>query len=406
MTSAMTSCARHGALLTFPRSAPNLRFLSMRFAIAFGLVLGACAHAPVSVSDEAPVTADDDPLLESYRAAYQSADAASYKDARDRHAVWLAANASAPNARDVRVRYGKLLYALGDFDAAAQQLAQVTAGGADYLGRGAARNVIVVWNEARTQRAELRPLKERGRVDRVTLNFETGPITLPDYSAGDVAERPIPALEQALADACDHYFDISDGQDTALPTFRLMSADIYFRSGHAIEGAKRCADLVSRWPQTEIAESCVLTTVDALNAKKAWSELEQHARAFRNNLSLIGADHVLEQRLELIVQVSTFNRIQAAAESKSPRDPAVERRALIKGADEFRAFQREFPYSESADEALYNAFVYYARAQKRAEAIAAGQVLVAMYSSSPLVREVQRGLRSLESSPNGARASR
>jgi hypothetical protein len=61
-----------------------------------------------------------------------------------------------------------------------------------------------------------------------------------------------------------------------------------------------------------------------------------------------------------------------------------------------RAFQREFPYSESADEALYNAFVYYARAEKRAEAIAAAQALVAIYGTSPLIPAVKAALKKLD----------
>jgi hypothetical protein len=362
------------------------------FEVAFALLFAAaCAHTTDTAAVESK---EDDPLFDQYQAAYLSNDAALYREARDRHAEYLKKE---PSARELRLRYAKLLYALGDDASAAEQLAQVAAGGADHLGRGAARNVIVVLHEARAgqSKGELKALRDRGRIDRATLNFETAPIELPDYSAGDIPKRAIPALEKSLADACDKYLELSDGQDTALPTFRLMSAQIYLRHGHAIEGAERCADVVTRWPQTDVAESCVHVIVDALNSRREWKELEKHVRSFRNNLSLIGADHLLEQQLEQVLQVATFNRIQSTAEPKTPREPAVERRALIKGAEEMRAFQREFPYSESGDEALYNAFVYYARAEKRTEAIAAAQALIAIYSSSPLVREVHAGLKKL-----------
>lgn len=361
-------------------------------SIALALIccsLASCRHTEIQGSSAGED--GEDSSFESYRAAYQSDDSAIYRRARDQHAAWLAEHPGHPSEREVRARYGKLLYALGEHERAAAELSRVAKEASDFLGRGAARNAIVVLLQARTEGSQpLYLLRDRGRLDRVTLDFRLQPIVLPDYTSGQVEQRALPAPERALAAACENYLAIADPQDDALPHFYLLAAELYFRHGQAIDGAARCAELITRWPQTEDAAACAVTSVAALDQRHAWKELEQHARAFRSNLSLIGADHQLEAQLEKTVQYAAFNRIRAAAESPDRREPAVERRALIKGAEEFRAFQREFPYSESADEALYNAFVYFERAEKRAEAVSAGQVLLAMYAQSPLSAEVRK----------------
>lgn len=370
---------------------PMTRSISIAFVFALSSMIS-CRHAEIQGAAAQEDGADD--AFESYRAAYESGELSAYRAARARHAAWLAEHPGHPAEREVRARYGKLLYALGEHDQAAAELTQVAQGASDFLGRGAARNAIVVRLQARTKNAA--PpflLRDRGRLDRVTLDFRLEPIVLPDYTSGQVELRALPAQDRALATACDNYLAIADAQDTALPHFYLLAAELYFRHGQAVDGAARCAQLIERWPQTEDAAACAVTSVAALDQRRAWKELEHHARAFRSNLSLIGADHELEAQLEKTVQYAAFNRIRSAAESTAPREPAVERRALIQGAEEFRAFQREFPYSESADKALYNAYVYFERAEKRAEAVSTGQVLLAMYSQSPLSAEVRKRVK-------------
>jgi hypothetical protein len=358
-------------------------------------------------AERAEVAADDDPaLIDAYKRAYDSSDVALYRSARDQHAAWIEAHPK-EKAREVRGRYAKLLFALGEYQRAAAELeviADAAKGRApDYVERGAMRNralaLLHAVKEGDKPSSPLRLLRERGRLDKMMLAFNVDPIALPDFSDKSAPnESPMPELERAFAEACDAYVAVAEPEDGALPTIVLLSASAYFARGRVAEGSSRCGDLVARWPHNEIATMCVRAAIGGLLARQDWKNLEKHSRAFRGNLSLIGADHELERYLERMVQVSTFNRIQADAEMKT-KDRNLERQNLINGAEAYRGYQREFPFSDNADKALYNVFVYSARAGRRADAIAAGQQLLLQYATSELVPQVKHGLRQLESQP-------
>jgi hypothetical protein len=376
-------------------------------ALSIALIGAACAHADVAAPravGDASSAADDAAIVEGFKHAYDSSELPAYQKAKGDHAAWLAQNASSPNAREARTRYAKLLFALGEYRSAADEFAKVAdlaSGRApDYVARGVLRNrvlALVHWVKEGDRPVEpLRHLKDRGRADKIALAFSIESVTVPDFTqSAPPAEGPVPQPEQLLAQACDDYREIAEGDDGALPTITLISAAIYFTHGHIKEGAERCGDIVTRWPHTDIATMCVRATTGGFNARHDWNALEKHARALRNNLSLIGSDHDLERYLVRLVEVATFNRIQSEAEGKS-KSPDAQRQRLIAGAEAFRAYQREFPYSENADKALYNAFVYFVRVAKKDDALAMGNQLVAQYGSSELVPQVRRGMKQLE----------
>ncbi len=376
-------------------------------ALSIAFIVAACAHAERAVPQheaEASAPADDAAIAAGFKHAYDSSELAAYQKAKDEHAAWLAEHGSSPNARDARTRYAKLLFALGEYRSAADEfvkVADLASGRApDYVARGALRNrvlALVHWVKEGDQPATpLRHLNDRGRIDKVALAFNVESVTIPDFTQIPTpAEGPVPKPEQILARACDEYRDIAEDDDGALPTITLISASIYFTHGHIKEGAERCGDIVTRWPHGDIAPMCVRATTGGLNARGDWTALEKHARALRSNLSLIGSDHDLERYLVKLVEVATFNRIQSEAEAKA-KSPDVQRQKLIAGAEAFRAYQREFPYSDNADKALYNAFVYFARVAKKDDALAAGSQFLAQYGSSELVPQVRRGMKQLE----------
>jgi hypothetical protein len=361
----------------------------------------AAAEEPRS-HEEAPN--EGDPVLaEAYRHAYDSNDVALYTAARDKHAAWLEGQATSKIERLTRIQYGKLLFALGEYEAAAAQFtraANETASNApDYIARGAMRNTVLARlhfsKEGNKPAQPLRHLRDRGRPDKVMLSISVDSISLPDYSKPDAPkEAEVPPAEKALADACDAYLAVAEPEDAALPMIALLDAWVYFAHGQVREGGIRCADLVTHWPHNDVAVMCVRATTNGLLARGEWIQLEKHARAFRGNLSLIGADHELEHFLERLVEVATFNRIQMQAETKVKTKEAQQKN-LIEGAEAFCAYQKEFPFSDNADKALYNAFVYYARLSKKTEAIAAGELFLGRYASSELVGQVRNGMRQL-----------
>src|SRR5215475_5811388 len=118
--------------------------------VCVALSFAACAHAErgtIAQGDEATKTEDEAPLLASFRHAYDSSELAAYQSAKDEHAAWLSSHADSPHARDVRARYGKLLFALGEYEAAAaafEKVADLASGRApDYSARGAMRNRVL-----------------------------------------------------------------------------------------------------------------------------------------------------------------------------------------------------------------------------------------------------------------------
>jgi hypothetical protein len=257
----------------------------MNIALA-SLALSGCAHHAASSTAPAAGGGVTDPV-DSYRAAYMADDAQSYRGALETHRGYLADHGSEPKAREVRMRYAKLLFGLGQLDAAAAEFERVAASSTnpnDYLARMAARNVVVCRHQARADQPakELYSLKSFGGIDQAALNLEWEPITLPE-AAREAHEQKMPAPEQKLADACDAYFARAEPTDPALLTIRLASAEIYFRFDHRLEGVKRCDDIVTRWPQVDASGLCVRTTINALNSSGQWKELESHVRSKRTS---------------------------------------------------------------------------------------------------------------------------
>jgi hypothetical protein len=369
----------------------NIRIIAASSAIA----LAACAHQAQSGSTSDATTVDFD---DGFRAAYFADDAASYKKAMESERAYLADHAADRAAREVRLHYAKLLFGLKDLDKAAEEMQRLAASGNDYLARVAARNVVVIRHSA------LKPpqadqafisLKSFGGIEQAALNLEWESIVLPE-TPGLKHERPMPDAEHKLLAACDAYAERADPTDPALMTVILASAEINFRFDRALEGVKRCDELISRWPQADASGMCVRTTINALNRGERWADLESHVRGYQKNLSLIGADGEMERQLERVVQTAAFKRIQVGAETSARitnRDE--ERHGLLVGAMEFREFQKEFPYSPHADKALYNALVYFSRLDQVKDAISTAQLLLAQYGSSPLAREAKKALASL-----------
>ena len=291
-------------------------------------------------------------LVQDYhQEAIKTKNAATYRLARDIYRRYLEAFPESESAYHLRFYYAEILYALEEWEAAAEQYAKV----ADADPRGeyaqkAAYDAILALEKAQAiaqGKLSKHELEDGARVDERRAKGEVERSARAARPSGGGAEQPIPAVEQNLIAACDRYVRIApDASDQV--AVRYKAAFILYERGHHADASMRFAEIVARWPSDPIAQKAADLSLDILNAKEDWIALSDLANELRANAALSPPGSDFANRVTKIAEGARF---------KYALDIYERRKDTVLAAKEFNDFVARYPRSEYAPVALNDSVV-------------------------------------------------
>lgn len=190
--------------------------------------------------------------------------------------------------------------------------------------------------------------------------------------------QKIPAQKQALLDACERYLKyVPTGDKTVEIAFK--AANIYYRYNHFDEAVKRFAEIAEKYPEykfengdraAEIAANLIL---DSYNLLGDWAKVNEWARKFYNNEKL--ATGKFREDLSKVLEQSSFKLVNQLEANKE----------FAKAGEAYLTFVSEFPKSDIADKALFNASIDFYNAHMLDRAIQVRERIISQYPKSEFV---------------------
>lgn len=266
--------------------------------------------------------------------------------------------------------YADLLWDIGELEAAATAYARVVE--LDHKGENAltsAMNAVraldkVVHNEPR-------PGFEEGRLSHKPL---------PRAAEQKLLQKgPLSPAEGELVKACDRYIalveelgqsekHLQDVMDVSYKAAYLFQAHQLFDDANT-----RFAQIIGKWPRSQMARDAVLMILDGADARKDWEQLSVHANTFAQNKALM-QDEGLAKTIRKFQDGSAFNVI-AAREAQS-----TDAQAKFALARSYEEYARSHADSTLAASALFNALLIYRDNQADNAVLRVGIKLLGMKS--------------------------
>jgi len=314
-------------------------------------------------------------LVQDYhQEAIKTKSAATYRLARDIYGQYLDSFPHSEAAPSMRFYLAEILYALEEWDAAADQYGRVLE--ADPKGTYADRaayNAILALEKSvdiakgKLKRRELADAakiderKSKGQVDR-SRTVRIQPVTR------EVQEEPIPQNEQKLIAACDRYLQLAGAPKDEI-VIRYKAAFILYERRHFLDAAKRFGEIILRWPTDPWSQKAVNLSLDILDTKQEWVALSDLSRRFLQNRQLCPPGSRFQAEVARIGEGASFKSVMQLYEKKE----------YAQAAEEFRRFVAMYPKSEHAPKALYNALLIADKADQLDRVIASGEQLLRDY---------------------------
>ena len=188
----------------------------------------------------------------------------------------------------------------------------------------------------------------------------------------------IPTSKRALLDACERYIKYLPQGDKRVE-IAFKAANIYYRYNHFDEAVKRFSDIALNHPEhkfengeraAEIAANLIL---DSYNLLQDYAKVNEWARRFYNNDKL--ASGKFRDDLSKLIEQSAFKLVNQLEAKKE----------FAKAAEAYLTFVAEFPRSEIADKALYNASVDFYNAKMLDRAIETRKRIISKYPKSSFI---------------------
>lgn len=185
----------------------------------------------------------------------------------------------------------------------------------------------------------------------------------------------IPGPKKALLDACERYLKyVPKGEKRVEIAFK--AANIYYRYNHFDEAVFRFSDIALSYPDykfengeraAEIAANLVL---DSYNLLGNWAKVNEWARKFYQSDKL--ATGKFREDLSKVIEQSSFKLVNQLEAKKE----------FAKAAEAYLNFVNEFPKSEIADKALFNASIDFFNAKMLDKAVETRKHIIAKYPKS------------------------
>jgi TolA-binding protein len=328
-----------------------------------------------------------------------------YETAADIYSQYLQAFPDSENAYRLNFFYAELLWDLGNWREAAKQYDGVVKrdGKGEYT-RTSAYNSVLAWEKI--VKKEPPPIFKDGKILSATACSEADlkkgkcaqktdqidkkKVELENFEKGkkDYSPQKIPEDEVSLAAACDAYVSaVPDNKGDAklkeeLINVKFKSAYIYQSHYHFDEGAKRFGELIDRWPDSEAARKGADQILDSYDAREDYLALEKWSRDFAKRKELT-KDAAFAKLVARFMEGATFKNVDAVrstAVAARTKDKAEATKLALEAAGRFDGFIKEFPTSEFAPVALYNAQLLYAYENHLDTAIASANQLLKDYA--------------------------
>ncbi|RJS19328.1 hypothetical protein DRW03_23575 [Corallococcus sp. H22C18031201] len=200
-----------------------------------------------------------------------------------------------------------------------------------------------------------------------------------EAAGSDITKKiAIPTLKKSLLDACERYLKYVPKGDKRVE-IAFKAANIYYRHNHFDEAVLRFSEIALGYPDykfengeraAEIAANLIL---DSYNLLQDFAKVNEWARRFYANDKL--ATGKFRDDLAKLIEQSSFKLVSQLEEKKE----------FSKAAEAYLNFVHDFPQTEIADLALYNASVDYYKAKSLDKAIEVRKRLFAEYPRSKYV---------------------
>ena len=315
-------------------------------------------------------------LVQDYhQEAVKTKSAATYRLARDVYRQYLDTFPQSEAAPSMRFYQAEILYALEEWDAAAEQYGRVV--DSDPRGRhalSAAYNAVLALEKSvdiAKGKLKRREIADASRIDERKAKGEIGRSqTMQIQAVGrEVGEDPIPENEQKLIAACDRYLRMSPAAKDEI-VVRYRAAFLLYERRHFVHAASRFGEIILKWPTDSWSQKAANLSLDILNTREEWLALSDLARRFVENRQLCPPGSKFHAEVARIGEGAKFKYVMQLYEQK--KDSAL-------AAREFRAFVERYPRSEHAPKALYNALVIADKADQLDLVMAAGEQLLREY---------------------------
>jgi cellulose synthase operon protein C len=310
-----------------------------------------------------------------HQEAIKTKNVATYKLARDIYREYLETFPGGEAAYSERFFYAEILYALEQWDEAAAQYSLVVdadpKGGysvkAAYDAILALEKSIAIGKGKLKKRdladaAKIDDRKAKGQVDQ-SRAIKVQAVTR------QIPEEPIPDNEARLVAACDKYVAVSAGAKDEI-VIRYKAALVEYDHKHFIDAAKRFGDIIDRFPNDAFSQKAANLSLDILNTKEAWLEATDVTTRFLRNKALTPPGSQFEKDVAKIGERARFNYVMQVYEVQ--KDYAA-------AAGGFKEFVAQYPKSENAPKALYNAMIIADKAEELDLELAAGKQLLDDY---------------------------
>ncbi|GAC1606604.1 MAG: hypothetical protein NVS4B10_20990 [Myxococcales bacterium] len=280
---------------------------------------------------------------EAHQEAARTKAAATYRLARDLYRQYLETFPDAASAGLLRFYRAETLYALEDWEAAADQYDDAAAGGAREIAQRAANAQIVALEKA--------------------LAVPNAASVRAAEGATGAAEEPIPPLEQKLLRACERYLAVVPGAKDEV-VIRYKAALIHYDHRRYPEAARRFGEIIQRWPGDAWAQKAADLSMNILEARRDWPSLATLAGSFHQNARLAPPGSELWRRTATVAENARFYAVLDLYQGQE--DPAAAARG-------FSRFVDAYPASPNAPVALHNAIVIAEAADELDRVIASGE---------------------------------
>jgi TolA-binding protein len=315
-------------------------------------------------------------LVQDYhQEAIKTKSVATYRLARDIYRQYLETFPEAETSYSMRFYYSEILYALEDWDEAAVQYDKVVDSDpkGTYSPKAAYDAILALERSVDTAKGKLkrRELADATRIDesKAKGQVEQSRTIRLQTVTKEIPEEPIPENQQKLILACEKYLGVAPASKDEI-VIRYKAAFVYYDHRHFVEAAKRFGDIILKWPTDAWSQKAADLSLDILNTKEEWLALSDLAHKFLQNKKLTPSGSKFEKEVALIGEGAKFK--YATHVYQTTKD-------FAQAAKEFRGFVSEYPKSEHAPKALYNALVIADKADQLDLEIAAGEQLISQY---------------------------
>ncbi|MGF1510130.1 MAG: tetratricopeptide repeat protein [Myxococcota bacterium] len=186
--------------------------------------------------------------------------------------------------------------------------------------------------------------------------------------------------KRRLLEACDRYVKyVPPEKAEQLTIVKFKAAKVLYEYNRFDEAVARFEHIVKAHPDSDQAEPAANLVIDVHNLKEDWQALYRSASAYLASSQLVERRPKLRTDLQRYAQFAKFKLVQSLE-----KDVKDGRRDLNEVAKAYQEFYEEFPGSENADKALFNASVAWDKSGSKEQADLLRQRLLEEYPNSPL----------------------